>query len=65
MISSGVSVEAIWDARELGKLIKGYIETLNERQRYQELTAVLPINAKKAAALGRQLFTAQGRSVCQ
>ena len=33
-ISSGVSVEAIWDARELGKLITGYIETLNERQRY-------------------------------
>ena len=65
MISSGVSVEAIWDARELGKLITRYIETLNERQRYQELTAVLPINAKKAAALGRQFFTAKGGSVCQ
>ena len=33
-LGSGVSVEGIWEAKELGELITVFVENLNERQRY-------------------------------
>ena len=33
-ISSGRSVEEVYEAKELGKMISAYIESLNERQQY-------------------------------
>lgn len=33
-LSNGMSVEEIWEAKELGELITGFVENLNERQRY-------------------------------
>ena len=33
-MSGGLSVEEVWEAKELGRLITKYVEGLNERQRY-------------------------------